>query len=50
MATKKGMTTNLCSSLFFVAVFGSGIRDGYKSGSGINILDPQHWLKIFEAK
>jgi hypothetical protein len=27
--------------------FGSGIRDGKKSdpGSGINIPDPQHWLR-----
>jgi hypothetical protein len=23
--------------------FGSGIRDGKKVGSGINIPDPQHW-------
>jgi hypothetical protein len=30
--------------------FGSGIRDGKKSdpGSGINIPDPQHWLKYFK--
>jgi hypothetical protein len=40
IATKKGstgMTTNFCSPLAFVAVFGSGIRDpGWvNSGSGI---------------
>jgi hypothetical protein len=28
VATLKGMTTNFFSSLSFVAVFGSGIRDG----------------------
>jgi hypothetical protein len=28
VATKEGATTNLISSLSFVAVFGSGIRDG----------------------
>jgi hypothetical protein len=32
VATKKGMTTNFFSSLYFVAVFGSGIRD---PGSGM---------------
>jgi len=32
----------------FIAVFGSGIRDpgGVKSGSGINIPDPQHCVKL----
>jgi hypothetical protein len=35
MATKKGMTTNFFSPLSFVAVFGSGIRDGQKSEFGI---------------
>ncbi len=40
MATKKGMTTNYFSPLSFVAVFGSGIWDGYKLESGINIPDP----------
>jgi hypothetical protein len=30
VATKKGMTTNFLSPLSFAAVFGSGIRDGYK--------------------
>ncbi len=30
------------SPLSFVAAFGSGIRDGSKSGSEINIPDPQH--------
>jgi hypothetical protein len=24
----------------------SGIRDGKKSGSGINIPDPQHWYLV----
>jgi hypothetical protein len=28
--------------IFVVAIFGSGIRDGLNSGSGINIPDPQH--------
>ncbi len=28
VATKKGMTTNFFPPLSFVAVFGSGIRDG----------------------
>ena len=43
------MTTNFVSSLSFVAVFGSGIRDpgsgmgkNQDPGSGINIPDPQH--------
>jgi hypothetical protein len=47
VATKKGMTTNFCSPLSFVAVFGSGIRDpgsgmdkNQDPGSGINIPDP----------
>jgi hypothetical protein len=35
----------LFSPLSFVAVFGSRIRDGQKSGSGINIPDPQHCSK-----
>jgi hypothetical protein len=35
VATIKGRTTNCFSLLSFVAVFGSGIRDGQKSGSGI---------------
>jgi hypothetical protein len=30
------MTTNFFSPVSFIAVFGSGIRDGSKSGSGIN--------------
>jgi hypothetical protein len=41
------MTTNFFSPLSFVAVFGSGIRDpgsgirdGYKSGSGIRDTHP----------
>ncbi len=47
------MTTNFFSSLSFVAVFGSGIRDpgsgmgkNQDPGSGINIPDPQHWGKL----
>ncbi len=35
VATKKGLTTNFFSSLSFVAVFGSGIRD-LGSGMGKN--------------
>ncbi len=40
VATKKGRTTNFFSSLSFVAVFGFGIRDGQKSGSGIRDKHP----------
>jgi hypothetical protein len=49
------MTTNFFSSLSFVAVFGSGIRDrdpgsgmgkNQDPGSGINIPDPQHWFSL----
>ncbi len=43
VATKKGRTTIFFSPLSFVAVFGSGVWDGQKSGSGINNPDPQHW-------
>jgi hypothetical protein len=25
---------------------GSGIRDGIKIGSGINVADPQHWSSV----
>jgi hypothetical protein len=44
VATKKGMTTKFFSTLSFVAVFGSGIRDGKNQdpGSRINIPGPQH--------
>jgi hypothetical protein len=53
VATEKGMTTNFITTLSFVAVFGSGIRDpGSRMGknqdpgsginTGINIWDPQH--------
>jgi hypothetical protein len=35
VATKNGLTKQIFSPLSFVAVFGSGIRDGKKSGSGI---------------
>ncbi len=52
VASKKGLTTNFFSSLSFVAVFGSGIRDpgsrrgkNQDPGSGINIPDPHYWLK-----
>jgi hypothetical protein len=42
VATKQGRTKKNFSPLSFVlAVFGSGIRDGQKSGSGINIPDLQ---------
>jgi hypothetical protein len=34
------MTKNFCSPLYFVAVFGSGIRDGKKSESGIRDKHP----------
>ena len=34
------MTTNFISPLSFVAVLGSGILDGYKSGSGIRVKHP----------
>ncbi len=42
-------TTFFFSSLSFVDVFGSEIRvrDVQKSGSGINIPAPQHWLVEF---
>jgi hypothetical protein len=51
MATKKGRTTNV-SPLLFCCCFwirdpGSGIRDGYKSGSGTNIPDTQHCITLF---
>ncbi len=36
------------SPFSFVAVFGSGIRDGKKSGSEINIPDPQHCLAPYD--
>jgi hypothetical protein len=41
VATKNGRTKKifLCS---LGAVVGSGIQDGKKSGSGINIPDPHH--------
>jgi hypothetical protein len=40
------MTTNIFSPLSFVAVFGSGIRDGKNQDPGFrkNIPDPQHCL------
>jgi hypothetical protein len=47
VATKNGLTKKNFSPLSFVAVFGSGIRDprsgirdGYKSGSGIRDKHP----------
>ncbi len=53
VATKKGMTSIFFSSLSFVLVFGSGIRDpgsgmgkNQGPGSGINIPDPQYWTNL----
>ncbi len=46
VATYKVMTTNFFSPLSFVAVFGSGMAENQDQGSGINILDPQHWYKL----
>jgi hypothetical protein len=40
VASKKGMTTNFFPPLTYVAVFGSRIRDGYKSGFGIGDKHP----------
>ncbi len=40
VATKKGRQKNLFSHLSFVAVFGSGIRNGQKSESGIRGKHP----------
>jgi hypothetical protein len=45
---KKLMKTNFISPLSFVAVFGSGIRDGQISGSGMFIPDPQHCINYFK--
>ncbi len=52
MATKKCLTKDLFSPLSFLPVFGSEIRDpgsgmvkNQDRGSGINIPDPQHWLR-----
>jgi hypothetical protein len=44
VATKKDIAINFFPPLSFVAVLDPGpeIRDGQKSGSGINIPDPQH--------
>jgi hypothetical protein len=43
---QKKYDKNFLSPLSFVAVFaGSGM--GKKSGSGINIPDPQHWFIYF---
>jgi hypothetical protein len=47
MAPKKGYDNKFFSPLSFIAVFGSGIRD---PGSGINIPDPQHWLRLEVVK
>ncbi len=38
------MTTIFFHPSLLLLIFGSGIWDGNKSGSGINILDPQLWL------
>ncbi len=50
VSTTKGMTKKKFSSVIFVAVFGPGIGDpgsgmgnNQDPGSGINILDQQHW-------
>jgi hypothetical protein len=41
---QKGKTTDLKKINFTSpCFFGSGIRDGKKSGSWINIPDPPHW-------
>ncbi len=45
MAIIKGITTDFFSTLSFVAVFGSGIRDGYKSR--IRDKQPASTLIIF---
>jgi hypothetical protein len=37
-------------TLSFVAVLGSGIWDEQKSGSGINILDPDFPLRVVKKK
>ncbi len=45
VATKRGRATIFFHpSLLLGTVFGSGIGDRQKSGSGINIPDPQHCL------
>jgi len=41
------MTTNFFSPLF---CFCFGIRDGYKSGSGIRIPDSPHWEETLIRK
>jgi hypothetical protein len=53
MAPKKRYDNKFFFTPLFIAVFGSGIRDpgsgiwdGYKSGSEINIPDPQHCLPV----
>ncbi len=55
VTTKKSMITNFFSPLSFVTVFGSGIRDGQKSGSGIRDKHPgsatlQELLKFIPKK
>ncbi len=44
VATKNGRKKKECSPSSD-AVVGSGTWDGYKSGSGINITDLEHWVK-----
>ncbi len=44
VATKKGLTTNFCSPLSFVAVFGSEIRD--PEWVKIRIRDPGQTSRI----
>jgi hypothetical protein len=41
------MTKKIFSPLFFVAVFGSGIRDGKKSGSGIRDKHPGYATLVY---
>jgi hypothetical protein len=50
---KKGISIKKYSSLSFVAVFGSGVRDpgsgmgkNQDPGSGINNPDPQHCFQL----
>ncbi len=49
VATIKVYDNKIFSPLSFAAIFGSGIRDGWKSRSGIYIPDPQHWRQVRES-
>jgi hypothetical protein len=44
VARTKGMTTNFVRPSLLLLYW---IRDGQKSGSGINIPDPQHWYDSY---